>query len=164
MIRVVGKRGKGSEELQLDEAAKGAAEHALPRPSDLAGYFNAGSLADAAGRISGWAATDRSDIVRLWIPKTVVSIGSFAFKGCTNLEEVVFEASDEDVDLTIKGKAFALCPKLRKVLLSRSVRSIWGGAFSYDGALTTLHVDPSWKGVRVWPGAFDNCPAPDELQ
>ena len=138
---------------------------ALPRPSNLARYYNAGMLADSTGAIYWFAATYRPDIVRLWVPKTVVSIGHDAFRGCENLEEVVFEASDEGVDLTIKGDAFALCPKLRKVLLSRAVRSIWGGAFRYDGALTTLQVDPSWPGVvRVSQDAFDNCPAPDELQ
>lgn len=136
----------------------------LARPSDLAGYFNAGSLADATGTIPGWAATDRPDIVRLWVPKTVLSIGSFAFKGCANLEEIVFEALPDGADQSIGTMAFAGCPKLGKVLLSGSVRSIGAGAFRDDGALTTLQVDPSWKGIQVGPHAFDNCPAPDELQ
>ena len=99
----------------------------LARPSDLAGYFNAGSLADATGTIPGWAATDRPDIVRLWVPKTVLSIGSFAFKGCANLEEIVFEASPDGADQLIGTMAFAKCPKLEKVLLSSSVRSIGDG-------------------------------------
>jgi len=165
MIGVVGESGKGSVESKLDEVAKDVVGHALPRPSDLTGYFDAGTLADATGTmIPGWAATDRPDIVRLWIPKTVESIGSFAFKGCANLEEIVFEASHEGVDQTIGTMAFAKCPKLEKVLLSEFVRSIGPGAFRDDGALTTLQVDPSWKGIQVGPHAFDNCPAPDELQ
>jgi hypothetical protein len=154
-----------SEKVAPEVADSDAARpSALPRPSDLTGYFNAGSLADATGTIPGWVATDRTDIVRLWVPKTVVSIGSFAFKGCANLEEVVFEASDEGADQAIGPMAFAGCPKLGKVLLSGSVRSIGSGAFRDDGALTTLQVDPSWKGIQVGPHAFDNCPAPDELQ
>ena len=137
---------------------------ALPRDSDLAGYFNAESLADATGTIPGWAATDRSDIVRLWVPKTVVSIGSFAFKGCANLAEVVFEASDEGPAQAIGTMAFAGCPKLRRVLLSGSVCSIGPGAFRDDDALWILQVDPTWRDIQVGPHAFDNCPYPDELQ
>ena len=164
MIRLVGKRGKGSVESQSAETARAEADHALSRPSDLNGYFDAGAQADATGRIPGGAATERSDIVRLWVPKTAVSIGSFAFKGCANLEEVVFEASDEGADQAIGPMAFAGCPKLGKVLLSGSVRSIGSGAFRDDGALMTFQVDPSWKGIQVGPHAFDNCPAPGELQ
>ena len=154
-----------SEKVAPDAADSDVARPStLPRPTDLAGYFNAGSLADATGTIPGWVATDRSDIVRLWIPKTVVSIGSFAFKGCTNLEEIVFEASDEEVDQAIGTMAFAECTKLGKVLLSGSVCSIGPGAFRDDGALTTLLVDPTWRSIQVGPHAFDNCPVPDELQ
>ena len=155
-----------SSEKAVPEVADSDLAHPsdLPRPSDLAGYFNAGSLADAAGAIPGWKATERPDIVRLWVPKTVVSIGSFAFKGCANLEEVVFEASDEDAGQTIGTMAFAGCPKLGKVLLSGAVCSIGPGAFRDDGALTTLQVDPTWRSIQVGQHAFDNCPAPGELQ
>ena len=152
------------ESVVSEENSSDVVDSALPRPSDLTDYFDAGSLVDAAGAIPGWAATDRSDIVRLWIPKTVVSIGNFAFKGCANLEEIVFEASPDGADQTIGTMAFAGCPKLGKVLLSGSVRSIGSGAFRDDFALTTLQVDPFWKQIQVGPHAFDNCPAPDELQ
>lgn len=136
----------------------------LERPSDLSSYFDAGALADATGAIPGWAAADRADIVRLRVPKTVVSIGSFAFKGCVNLEEVVFEASSGGTDLTIGTMAFADCPKLVKVLLSAAVRCIGNGAFRDDGSLATLQVDPYSKPVQVGSHAFDNCPSPGELQ
>ena len=140
------------------------ADTVMARPSDLTGYFNAGTLADATGAIPGWVATERSDIVRLWVPKTVLSIGSFAFKGCANLEEIVFEASPDGADQSIGTMAFAGCPKLGKVLLSGSVRSIGAGAFRDDGALTTLKLDPIRQQILVGPHAFDNCPAPDGLQ
>ena len=152
------------ESVVSETVSPDVADSVLPRPSDLNGYFDAGTLADATGTIPGWVAKDRLDIVRLWIPKTVVSIGSFAFKGCANLEEVVFEASPDGADQTIGTMAFAGCPKLGKVLLSGSVRSIGSGAFRDDGALTTLQVDMSWKQIQVGSHAFDNCPAPDELQ
>ena len=152
------------EPVVSEKFAQGLVDSVLPRSADLTGYFNAGTLADATGAIPGWAATDRSDIVRLWVPKTVASIGSFAFKGCANLEEIVFEASPDGIDQTIGTMAFAGCPKLGKVLLSGSVRSIGSGAFRDDGALTTLHIDPSWKQIQVGTHAFDNCPSPDELQ
>ena len=60
--------------------------------------------------------------------------------------------------------AFAKCPKLEKVLLSSSVRSIGDGAFRDDGALTTLQIDPIRQQIHVGAHAFDNCPAQDELQ
>ena len=115
------------EAAEPENDAPEVADSDLARPSDLAWYFNAGSLADAKGTIPGWAATDRPDIVRLWVPKTVLSIGSFAFKGCANLEEIVFEASPDGADQLIGTMAFAKCPKLEKVLLSSSVRSIGDG-------------------------------------
>ena len=100
----------------------------------------------------------------MWVPKTVVSIGCFAFKGCVNLEEVVFEASSGGTDLTIGTMAFADCQKLVKVLLSAAVRCIGNGSFRDDGSLATLQVDPHLKPVQVGSHAFDNCPSPGELQ
>lgn len=139
-------------------------ERKIERPTDLSGYSDAGALADATGAIPGWVAVDRADIVRLWVPKTVVSIGNFAFKGCANLEEVVFEEASEETGLDIGTMAFAGCPKLVKVLLSSAVRSIGSGAFRDDGSLATLQIDSYSKSIKVGSHAFDNCPAPDELQ
>ena len=150
--------------LTPEKIASEVANSDLARPSDLAGYFNAGSLADASGAIPGWVAIERQDIVRLWVPKTVLSIGNFAFKGCANLEEIVFEASPDGAGQSIGTMAFAKCPKLEKVLLSSSVRSIGDGAFRDDGALTTLQIDPIRQQIHVGAHAFDNCPAQDELQ
>lgn len=135
----------------------------LPRPADLSGYFDAGALADEGGNIPSWAAVERQDIVRIWVPKSVMSIGNFAFKGCPNLEEVVFEVSTEGLGLSIGTMAFAGCPKLASVLLSGSVRSIGSGAFRDDVSLTTLQADTNRFGIQVGPHAFDNCPETTRL-
>ena len=55
------------------------------------GFFNAGSLADGQGVIANRAKTESADIVRLWIPQEVKSLGNFAFKGCPNLVAVICE-------------------------------------------------------------------------
>ena len=90
---------------------------------------------------------------RYVIPKTVTSIRSSAFSGCTRLSEVTVP---EGVT-SIENWAFSSCTNLAKLTLPKSVTSIAEYAFYNCTKLTELALPESV--VSIGDGAFKECTA-----
>ncbi|MCL2089144.1 MAG: leucine-rich repeat protein [Oscillospiraceae bacterium] len=71
------------------------------------------------------AFAENTDLVKITIPKTVEEIGSFAFTGCSALEDVVLSEGL----LVIKSSAFVGCSALVNINIPESVEEIEAGAF-----------------------------------
>lgn len=76
------------------------------------------------------------------IPASVRTIGDYAFRGCTGLEEINFQGNVE----YIGEQAFASCRELKKVFLPDSVKEI--GASAFEGC-TALRQASTGNGVKV---------------
>lgn len=77
-------------------------------------------------------------------------IGTFAFKGCTNLQSIEIP----DSVTTIKGAAFALCNNLQSIVIPDSVTVIkwyaFFGCISLQSiAITTKEKDPDSSRERI---------------
>lgn len=68
---------------------------------------------------------DRDTLIEIVIPSEVTYIGHSAFRGCTNLERVVFNQTEK----ILAHSAFALCYKLSFSELPNSLETIGESAF-----------------------------------
>ena len=66
----------------------------------------------------GKASFDNVDIASVTIPYSVLSIGEFAFLGCSNLTSVLIPNSIPD----IKRGAFAGCNKLKEIIIPQGTK------------------------------------------
>lgn len=126
------------------------------------GFFNAGTLADANGKIDGYACQNHSSITRLWIPNTITAIGSNAFAGCSSLVEIVFQ-NDGNLPLDIGLMAFARCIALPSVSLPGRVVNLGAGCFRDCTSLVRLTITQGNKPLEISGHLFDNCPGKDEM-
>ena len=67
-------------------------------------------------------------------PYSVTSIGSYAFRGCSNLTSI----NIPDGVTSIGNEAFGYCSSLTSINIPNSVISIGGSAFSYCSSLTSI--------------------------
>ena len=71
------------------------------------------------------------------IPNSVVSIGNFAFSGCSDLTSVTIPNSVT----SIGSRAFEDCTSLTLIRIPKSVTSLGSGAFAWCPALASIDVD-----------------------
>ena len=71
---------------------------------------------------------ESSSVKKIHLPSTIKMIGSYSFRNCPNLEEVIFAALSPDFQL-IGCNAFSHCPNLASINIPDSVRSVEWGAF-----------------------------------
>jgi hypothetical protein len=90
-------------------------------------------------------------IVGIEIPRSVTSIGSSAFSGCTSLNSVTIP----DNVTSIKEYVFLSCTNLTSVTIPNSVTSILTGAFYYCTSLTNVTIPNSV--TNIGHGAFRYC-------
>lgn len=81
---------------------------------------------------------DKDAIVRVELGPVVRKIGTSAFSGCPNLEEVVFSEGVEEIGRC----AFAHCKRLASVTLPKSLRVVGGGAFVGCECLADVSFEP----------------------
>lgn len=108
------------------------------------------------------------------IPEGVTSIGSYAFRNCTELtgvtipegvrtiETAAFRCCTYLTDVTIPesvisigSEAFANCDRLTGVSLPRGIRKIPSGLFAFCESLTSVTIPESVEGIGWW--AFRCC-------
>jgi hypothetical protein len=85
------------------------------------------------------------------IPNSVISIGDFAFSGCTSLTSVTIPNSV----ISIGHHAFHYCTSLTSVVIPNSVISIGDNAFCYCTSLTSATIPNSV--TSIGDCAFSNC-------
>ena len=81
----------------------------------------------------------------------VISIGDYAFRGCTGLTSVVIGNSVTSIGV----RAFAECKSLTNVVIGNSVRSIGNCAFTDCTGLTSIEIGNSVTSIEE--GAFCDC-------
>lgn len=94
--------------------------------------------------ISSWAFAGCVSIEKVIIGQSVESIGTAAFYGCTNLQEVALLSSEIK---KIPRKLFFACSQLKEIKLPHSVESIGVSAFEGCSSLNTISIPNSVKSI-----------------
>ena len=93
-----------------------------------------------------------SGLKSVYIPETVKSIGSSAFKGCSKLSSVSIEGEGLE---TIGNQAFMECSSLTEITIPRSVTAIYQNVFS--GCIRLENVTLPETITYIGSGAFQDC-------
>ncbi|MBQ0057537.1 MAG: leucine-rich repeat domain-containing protein, partial [Bacteroidales bacterium] len=93
----------------------------------------------------------RTDLAEVKMPENLNYIGSYAFSGCTNLENVEFTDSLKTID----EYAFTNCCKLKKVELPPYLQTIGVSAFANCQSLTDILIPASIQEIGDY--AFLGC-------
>ena len=108
---------------------------------------------------SGPFYSSQSTLTSVNIPKTINSIGDYAFYHCSNLALVTI---DEASQLSSIGQhAFSLCSSLTSITMPDGVTSIDVGVFSNCSSLTSITIPSSV--TSIGDSAFSNCTALTEI-
>lgn len=125
-------------------------------------FFDLGKIAGESGRIADYAYHGDQNLEKLWVPRTILSIGTCAFSGCTKLKEIRFEGGGE-YGLDIGLMAFASCGSLVEVELPSRTRTIGKGGFRDCCALGRIGIKEGSCLLQLGDHLFDNCPGRDEM-
>lgn len=105
------------------------------------------NLSDSVTEIGQFAFAN-TRIETLTIPKSVTTVGDYAFQSCINLETVRYEGT------LIGGFMFVRCPKLKNVTLAKTVKIISSHWINYCDMLTSITYEGSladWAEVTKRP-------------
>lgn len=90
-------------------------------------------------------------ITSVSLPETLVSIGEYAFSGCSSLREITIP----DSVTTMQANVFAGCENLKKATFSKKLKAVPEWAFAYCSSLTEIEVPESVS--KIGNGAFIEC-------
>lgn len=94
-----------------------------------------------------------SRLQNVTIPKTVTSIGNYAFQSCQNMDSLAFEESNEE-NLTLGQYAFSGCSSLRILILNRSME-VGSSCFTGCASLQQLTIaNDRSKEISIKDNAF----------
>ena len=82
--------------------------------------------------IGGYGLTYATNIKRISFPDTITGFGGYLLKGCTSLEECIFEHDENDGLTNIGPEFFADCTSLKAISLPDCMTA-FGWKVSYDG-------------------------------
>ena len=105
---------------------------------------------DTVIRIASGAFSE-SELVSIYIPESVSSIGSSAFEWCEYLEKITLPASVS----SIEQFTFSNCTALKSISIPSSVKNIGQSAFSNCKSLTSISIPKGVKEINDW--TFMNC-------
>ena len=101
--------------------------------------------------IGDWAFRGCSSLTSITIPNSITSIGDYAFSDCSSLKSVTIPNSVT----SIGDDAFSGCSSLKSVTIPDSVKSIGSYAFEYCSSLTSVTIPNSVTSIGNW--AFEDC-------
>ena len=113
-------------------------------------YTGAYAIPEGIKQIAGGAFYDCT-LTSVTIPNSVISIGNYAFSGCTGLTSVTIPNSVTSIGY----RAFYRCSGLTSVTIGNSVTSIGEYAFADCSALTSVTIPNSV--TSIGNGAFSGC-------
>lgn len=100
-----------------------------------------------------------SEITSVFIPKTILKIDSFAFRECSKLKTVTFEAGNKMTRL--HRSAFEYCKVMDKIVLPDDIAVIEDWAFLECKAMTTVTLPSKLTSIKEF--AFRDCPMLEEV-
>ena len=112
------------------------------------------SLTIANGSASSGAFYGCTSLLSVQLPKRLVSLGSYAFNGCRNLESVTF--SDGITLTSIGDYAFRGCTALSAIEIPQSLKTIGNYAFAGCSGLETLTFKDGFL-TTIGASAFSDC-------
>ena len=104
-------------------------------------------LLDNVEEIDEYAFDGNTALKSITLSSTVDYICIYAFKGCTNLEKVVFDKKGAGSQIIIDSGAFENCTSLKSVTFSPYLKKVWD-SFENCPSLTNFYMDsnhPEWK-------------------
>ena len=101
--------------------------------------------------IGDYAFSGCSSLTSITIPNSVTSIGQHAFHNCTGLTSITIGNSVTSIEFC----AFSGCSSLTSIEIPNSVTSIGGDAFSGCSSLTSITIPNSVTSIGL--GAFRDC-------
>ncbi len=101
--------------------------------------------------IAGRAFTNCYNLMSIFIPEQVISIGNEAFSSCSSLESVLLS----DGITSIGSHAFGLCQALASINLPHSIQSIGNRAFAHCSSLSSVSVPEGMSVIET--GLFLGC-------
>jgi hypothetical protein len=85
-----------------------------------------------------------------------------AFRGCSSLVELTFEAPSKL--RVIAKRAFGECEALTSITLPGSLRELHEGSFGSCESLKRVRFEPGSEPPEIHPRAFECCPKLDEIR
>ena len=110
-------------------------------------------VANGVEIIGSYAFANKDDITKIVIPASVKTIDTYAFSGCTALEEIEFESGSELSK--INNYAFNNCSSLKSITLPKAVTSLGTYVFAGCSSLTSVEFGSSFK--TLGQNDFRNC-------
>lgn len=105
----------------------------------------------AVTSIAAKAFLNNTVVKKVYIPATITKINNDAFKGCTNLEEIVYEGgSTSDKLITLGNNVFEGCTSLTTVDIN--LNSLGKYAFKDCTGLTSIYVNAKSLGTETFSG------------
>lgn len=96
---------------------------------------------DNISKINSYAFFEAKELNKATFSNKLTFIGSSAFSGCTNLNEVIFSESNIDNELLeVENQVFASCSNLTSITLPKYLVSIGDSMFANDTKLTTVTI------------------------
>lgn len=134
----------------------------------LKGYYGNGGdivIPDTVTMIDMEAFLDNDNVTSVTIPGSVSCIAANAFKGCTELEKVVFSDPVDGADMIIRLGAFEDCPKLADIEIPATAKYVTGNPFRGCTSLQKIKVHPQNpyyftddEGVMFGPWVYEGEP------
>ncbi len=115
------------------------------------------TINDVKIKYIGQNAFESTNITKITIPNSVLSIGDFAFSGATNLKEIIIDSLSSEMQV-IGNNVFNNCSSLTKITIPNSVSSIGDFAFSGATNLKEIIIDGLASKIEViGNNVFNNC-------
>jgi hypothetical protein len=125
----------------------------------ITGYAGAGGNVTIPGQIGGLPVTDiyasvflnNLSLTNVTIPDSVVSIDYQAFRGCSNLQTVIFGTNVQSIGFG----AFYDCTSLTGLSFPDRLQVIYQDAFAYDGNLASVNLGNGLN--TIYDSVFQSC-------
>jgi hypothetical protein len=125
----------------------------------ITGYTGSESILEIPAEIDNIPVTmigdevfrDHTELTKIWMPDSILTIGKAAFSGCTSLKQIRLSASLEK----ILNEGFRYCTSLESIEFPAGLISIGNNAFEECSLLKELVLPESL--VNISANAFRNC-------
>ncbi len=143
-----------------------AQEFVVDEKGILTAYNGAGGELTIPAEVEGVAVTGiaekvfdekKQELTNVTILANIKEIGDYLFKGCANLEEVVFPNSLEKLG----RESFKGCVKLAKVEFNENLKEI--GYYAFMGCTSLKSIHFPLKTNFIYEGAFMECTALEQI-